>query len=223
MGPNPKSELGINDAPRSPQGNAQLAKAQAYSNPRSAVSMGAHAPTTTGSYATGNPGNNGSMTGSRQVAGNGATRVGPNVGSPSSSQGNLPPRLRATASSPQYNGVSPTPYRQSTTIGTTPSGVPQRSPSSRGSYTGSSAAGQYGSTYGNSSGRTYYPSPQVHSSPSYSAPSHPSTPSVHSSPTPSHSYSAPSAPTHSYGSSSSSTHTSSAPHSSGGSRGGGRR
>ncbi len=218
MGPNPKTELGINDAPRAPQGNTQLAKAQAYSTPHTAVALGAHAPTTgaaphqVASMPTRIPSNSGNP---GNPSGNPST---PSQGT----QGNLPPRLRATASSPQYNGIAPTPYRQSTTIGRTDPGVPQRSPSSGGSYTGSSAASQYGSTYGGS-GRSYSPPQQVHSSPSYSSPSHPSTPSVHSSPSPSysHSYSAPSAPSHTYGSSSS--HTSSAPSHSTGSRGGGRR
>lgn len=216
MGPNPHTELGINDAPRAPQGNTQLAKAQAFSTPHTAVAMGAHPPSSTGVTSPSAP---------HQVAGI-PSHVGPS--NPSSSmpsqgtQGNLPPRLRPTVSSPQYNGIAPTPYRQSTTIGRTDPGVPQRSPSSSG-YTGSSAAGQYGSTYGSGSGRSYYPSQQVHSSPSYSAPSHPSTPSVHSSPTPSYSqsYSAPSAPSHSYGGGSSS-HTSAAPSRGGGSRGGRR-
>jgi hypothetical protein len=217
MGPNPQRDLGIHDAPHAPQGNASLAKAQAFSTPHTAVPMGAHAPSSLPvRQAAGNPGNPGNP---------GGNRAAPNAAQ-APQQANLPPRLRPTASSPQYNGVTPTPYRQSTTIGRTDPGSSQARPSAgQGSY----AAGSYGNTYGGSSGsasgRTYYPSQLVHSSPSYSAPSHPSTPSVHSTPSPSysHSYSAPShsvstpsAPSHSY-STPSSSHTQSAP-----SRGGGR-
>jgi hypothetical protein len=202
IGPNPGRDLGIAHPPGG-ESNAGLAKARAFSSPQTASTVGGHAPRPTPMRPTSSPTNG-------AVASN-------NIPSHES----LPPRLRPTATSPQYNGVSPTPHPPSYTLnGRSDIGGSQRTAST------TSMPGHTSSpSYSGSSSPSYYSHSQVHSSPSYSAPSHPSTPYYsHSSPSFSHSYTPPSAPSHSYstGGSVVSSHPSSSSHSSGGGRGGRR-
>jgi hypothetical protein len=202
VGPNPSHELGIAHPPGT-EGNAGIAHARAFANPQTAASVGGHAPRATPMRNTaGSPSSNPSLTSNNLPA-----------------HESLPPRLRPTATSPQYAGVSPTPHPQSYTLGSrTDPGSSQRAPSS-----GQSMSSYSSSNTGRTSTTPYYSHSQVHSTPTYSAPSHPSTPAYsHSSPSFSQSYTA---PTHSYSSGSSSSyssHPTTSSHVSSGGRGGHR-
>jgi hypothetical protein len=139
-GPSPSS-LGISaQAVAHPSANAaasaQLARAQAFSRPSTAVAAGAHAPT---------------INGAARVASSYRTSTYGRVGTSAYSSAHSP-----VATSQQYRGVSPTPYRSVGSSYARTSGVTRIGGGSSYGYGGAS----YNSMY--SGGRSSFSTPSYH-------------------------------------------------------------